>query len=204
MTSTSPPSDPSDSAAGNGFAITDYGFVSDCSSASLVNREGSIDWWCLLRFDSPATFARPSPGEADLIRRHSRGCINDGRGCRPRSSLRPSGPPSIGSHPSNSRRMSSPRTGVVDKKSAGQEAHRGRGAREGVRPETPIGRLVRAAGLRGGNSVSHMHAPPLIVQRAAVMKFISASARMQAIHAPSQRLLTPHRPRWPRASWNRT
>ncbi len=38
--------------------ISDYGFLSDCQSAALVNREGTIDWLCFPRFDSPPVFAR--------------------------------------------------------------------------------------------------------------------------------------------------
>ncbi len=38
--------------------ITDYGFLSDCHSAVLVDRSGSVDWWCVPRFDSPSVLGR--------------------------------------------------------------------------------------------------------------------------------------------------
>jgi len=37
--------------------IGSYGFLSDCHTSALVSFEGSVEWLCLPRFDSPSVFA---------------------------------------------------------------------------------------------------------------------------------------------------
>jgi GH15 family glucan-1,4-alpha-glucosidase len=44
--------------------IGDYGIIGDTRSAALVAPDGSIDWWCVTRFDDPPLFGRLIGGNA--------------------------------------------------------------------------------------------------------------------------------------------
>jgi GH15 family glucan-1,4-alpha-glucosidase len=37
--------------------IAEHGLIEDLQTAALVTTDGTVDWWCCPRFDSPSVFA---------------------------------------------------------------------------------------------------------------------------------------------------
>jgi GH15 family glucan-1,4-alpha-glucosidase len=71
-----------------GVRIEDYGLIGDTRTAAMVGRDGSIDWWCVPRFDAAACFAKllgddrhgcwrigPSDGSVATSRRYRAGTL---------------------------------------------------------------------------------------------------------------------------------
>ncbi len=55
--------------------IGSYGFLSDCHSGALVAYDGSVEWLCLPRFDSPSVFAALLDRDAGHFKLAPRGVI---------------------------------------------------------------------------------------------------------------------------------
>ena len=47
----------SDAAGRRYLPIADHGLIGDCRTAALVGLDGTIDWYCPVRFDAPSVFA---------------------------------------------------------------------------------------------------------------------------------------------------
>jgi len=63
----------------SGLPIGDYALLSDCRSAALVSRAGSVDWLCGPRFDAPAFFARVLDEDAGHFAIHPAGAFEISR-----------------------------------------------------------------------------------------------------------------------------
>jgi alpha,alpha-trehalase len=57
----------------DGLPVGDYALLSDCRSAALVSRAGSVDWLCFPRFDARAVFARILDQDAGHLAIHPAG-----------------------------------------------------------------------------------------------------------------------------------
>jgi alpha,alpha-trehalase len=59
--------------------IGEHALLSDCHSAALVDRWGSIGWWCLPRFDGPSVFGRLLDDDAGHFSIRLQGAVSSRR-----------------------------------------------------------------------------------------------------------------------------
>ena len=65
--------------------IGDHALLSDCHSAALVDKTGSVVWWCVPRFDSPSVFASLLDDDAGHFTIRPKGIREVARSYRPES-----------------------------------------------------------------------------------------------------------------------